>query len=102
MLGFALWSLEFAPQTLNPKPSLSLLKPATDALRAQATLDSAHLTPAVLLNPKGPCTQIVYTLPQSTFLGTTLRPKSILFGYMDPEGHIVEGFRTIAIMRCKG
>ena len=25
--------------------------------------------------------------PQSTYIGTTLRPKYILFGYMDPQGN---------------
>ena len=28
-----------------------------------------------LLFPKGPCAQIVYTCPESTCIGTTLRPK---------------------------
>ena len=37
--------------------------------------------------PKGPCTQIVYnTWPCSTSTGSTLKPKYIQFGYMDPEG----------------
>ena len=37
---------------------------------------------------KGPCIQTVYRLwPQSTYIGTTLRPKYLLFGYMDPQGY---------------
>ena len=41
-------------------------------------------------NPKGPCTQIVHTLaPKYLYLGTTLRPKYILFGYMDPWGKTI-------------
>ena len=35
-------------------------------------------------DPKGPCTQIVYFGPKVRIKGTTLRPKYILFGYMDP------------------
>ena len=38
---------------------------------------------ARLLYPKGPCSQIDIHRPQSTQIGTTLRPKYILFGYMD-------------------
>ena len=35
--------------------------------------------------PKGPCTQIVYTLaPMYLYIGSTLRPKYILLGHMDP------------------
>ena len=30
--------------------------------------------------PKGPCAHIVYTLA----IGTTLRPKYVLFGHLDP------------------
>ena len=38
------------------------------------------------LDPKGPmCPNSVYSRPPNTFLGTTLRPKYILFGYMDPH-----------------
>ena len=34
---------------------------------------------------KGPCAQTQYILwPQCTYIGSTLRPKYILFGYMDP------------------
>ena len=37
----------------------------------------------VMGTPKGPYTQIVYIhWPQSTDIGTTLRPKYILFGYI--------------------
>ena len=35
--------------------------------------------------PEGSCTQIVYTsAPKYLYIGTTLRPKYIVFGYMDP------------------
>ena len=40
---------------------------------------------ASLIDPKDPCNQIVYTLAPSTYIGTTLRPKHILFGYMNPK-----------------
>ena len=38
--------------------------------------------------PKGPCTQIVcYILwAQCTYIGSTSRPKYILFGHVDPSG----------------
>ena len=40
-----------------------------------------------LMIPKGPCAQIVHTLaPNYLPIGTTVRPKYILFRYMDPEG----------------
>ena len=35
---------------------------------------------------KGPCTRMYIHWPQCTYKGTTLRPKYILFGYMDPWG----------------
>ena len=35
--------------------------------------------------PKGPCSQIVLHWPQSTYIGTALRPKYTLFGCMDPS-----------------
>ena len=38
-------------------------------------------------NPKGPCTQIVSTVALKylyrLYIGTTLRPEYILYGYMD-------------------
>ena len=36
-----------------------------------------------IMNPKGPCTQIVYALA-SKYSTDTLGPKYIRFGYMDP------------------
>ena len=37
------------------------------------------------IDPKGPCTQVVDTLaPKYLNIGTTLRPKYILVGHMDP------------------
>ena len=53
-------------------------------------------------DPKGPCTQIVYTLAPEplnpkplnpkpcTFVGNTLRPKYMLFGYRDPLGDVLK------------
>ena len=35
-------------------------------------------------NPSNPCTQSIYTMAQSTDIGTALRPKYIRHGYMDP------------------
>ena len=32
------------------------------------------------------CSYRIYIGPQNTCIGTTLRPKYLLFGYMDPEG----------------
>ena len=40
-----------------------------------------------LLTPKAPCTHIVVFLrPPSTKIGAPLRPKYILYGYMEPLG----------------
>ena len=36
--------------------------------------------------PKGPCTQIVYTLALKSWLFRYIGAKYILFGYMDPSG----------------
>ena len=46
-----------------------------------------HEASAMPLLPQGPCTQIVSTLaPKYAYIGTTVRPRYILFGYMDPWG----------------
>ena len=39
---------------------------------------------------KGPCAQMVYTLPLK-YLGTTSRPKYILCEYMDPQDIVIAG-----------
>ena len=38
--------------------------------------------------PKGPCTHMIYTLAQPTYIGTTSRPKykKRLVGHMGPKG----------------
>ena len=47
--------------------------------------------------PKGPCSHIVYTVAPKSYIGTTSRPKYVLFGDMDPQGTVkrseVEVFR---------
>ena len=43
------------------------------------------------LIPKGPCAQITFW-PQSTYVGTTLRPEYRLFGYMEPSGKLLVGY----------
>ena len=43
------------------------------------------------MKPKGPRSQRVYIYilwPQSSYIGTSLTPKYILFGHMDPQGKI--------------
>ena len=55
--------------------------------------------------PKGPCTHIAYIhWPQSTYIGTTVRPKYILFGYMHPEGTLFVStwFRLAYATRISG
>ena len=38
--------------------------------------------------PKGPCTQIVYTLALRYFLYRYIGPKVYTIGYMDPKGTV--------------
>ena len=59
----------------------------------RASLETGRFTPAreqhpeaVIVSPKGPCTQIVYALAPKYPKKDCFKAKVWLFGHMDPEG----------------
>ena len=87
------------PETLNPKRFVSCLAEAHTYGGAVEPDDASNISVRDLtLRVHAPKLYILW--PQSTYIGTTLRPKCILFGYMDPKEEGRVGLRAQGTQRA--